>query len=241
MLNDLKEQVFLANLNLGKHGLVILTFGNVSGFDRDKGILAIKPSGISYETMGAADIVLVDLDGKVVEGKWSPSSDTPTHIALYQAFPGVGGIAHAHSEYATAFAQAAEEIPCLGTTHADHFNGPVPITRFLSAEEVEADYEAGAGAIIVERFARLEPLETPAVLVAGHGPFCWGRTPAEAVRNSVVLEKVAKMAIMTRLADPKVKDLPTYILRKHFLRKHGPLAYYGQAKPPNAKTRSPKK
>ena len=241
MLNDLKEQVFRANLDLVKHGLVILTFGNVSGIDRAEGILAIKPSGVSYENMRVSDIVLLDLEGKVVEGKWSPSTDTPTHIALYKAFPGVGGIAHAHSEYATAFAQAAKEIPCLGTTHADHFNGPVPVTRFLSAAEVKADYEAGTGAIIVERFARLDPLETPAVLVAGHGPYCWGRTPAEAVRNNLVLEKTAKMAIMTCLANPKVKELPTYILRKHFLRKHGPRAYYGQAEPSNPKARSLKK
>jgi L-ribulose-5-phosphate 4-epimerase len=241
MLNDLKEQVFQANLDLVKHGLIILTFGNVSGFDRAKGILAIKPSGVSYDKMRAADMVLVDLDGRTVERKWNPSSDTPTHIALYKAFPGIGGIAHAHSEFATAFAQAAKEIPCLGTTHADHFNGPVPVTRFMSDKEVKAGYEAGTGAIIVERFARLEPLEMPAVLVAGHGPFCWGRTPAEAVRNNLALEKAAKMAIMTRLANSKAKDLPTHILRKHFLRKHGPLAYYGQAESPNAKTRSPKK
>jgi L-ribulose-5-phosphate 4-epimerase len=241
MLNDLKEQVFRANLDLVKHGLVILTFGNVSGFDRAKGILAIKPSGVSYDKMRAADMVLVDLEGKAVEGKWSPSSDTPIHIALYKAFPGVGGIAHAHSEYATAFAQAVREIPCLGTTHADHFNGPVPVTRFMCAKEVKAGYEAGTGAIIVERFARLDPLETPAVLIAGHGPICWGKTPAEAVRNNVVLERVAKMAIMTALANPKVKDLPTYLLRKHFLRKHGPRAYYGQSEPSIAKTRSPKK
>ena len=241
MLNELKETVFLANLDLVRHGLVILTFGNVSGIDRDKGILAIKPSGVSYEKMRPADMVLVDLGGKVVEGRWTPSSDTPAHIALYKAFPDIGGIAHTHSEYATAFAQAAKEIPCLGTTHADHFDGPVPVTRFLNPAEVKTGYEARTGAIIVERFARLRSLEMPAVLVAGHGPFCWGRTPAEAVRNNVVLEKTAKMAIMTRLANPQGKVLPAYILRKHFSRKHGPHAYYGQKESPQTRTRRPKK
>lgn len=241
MLHDLKEQVFSANLELAKYGLVILTFGNVSGINRREGVVAIKPSGMSYEKMRPADIVLVDLEGKRVEGQWNPSSDAPTHIALYKAFSGIGGISHAHGVYATAFAQAAREIPCLGTTHADHFNGPVPVTRFLSAKEVAADYEAATGAVIVERFAGLTPLETPAVLVAGHGPFCWGKTPADAVRNNLVLENVAKMAILTTLANPKAGSLPEYLLRKHFLRKHGPRAYYGQTSPTDAKTRRPKK
>jgi len=230
MLTDLKQQVFEANLDLVKHGLVILTFGNVSGFDRKKGVMAIKPSGVSYAKLRPADMVLVDLAGKIVEGKLNPSSDTPAHLALYRAFQEIGGIAHAHSEYATAFAQAVKEIPCLGTTHADHFNGAVPVTRFLTAKEVKDDYEGNTGKVIVERFARLKPLEIPAALVAGHGPFCWGTTPAEAVKNNLALEKAAKVAVMTLLANPKIKGLPAYILRKHFLRKHGPQAYYGQKK-----------
>lgn len=241
MLNDLKEQVLSANLELAKYGLIILTFGNVSGIDRREGILAIKPSGMSYGQLRSEDIVLVDLEGKRVEGKWNPSSDAPTHIALYKAFSEIGGISHAHSEYATSFAQAAKEIPCLGTTHADHFNGPVPVTRFLRAKEVAADYEAATGSVIVERFAGLDPLETPAVLVAGHGPFCWGASPSDAVRNNLVLEHVAKMAVLTTLTNPEVKNLPDYLLQKHFLRKHGPQAYYGQNAATDAKTRRPKK
>jgi L-ribulose-5-phosphate 4-epimerase len=229
MLDDLKERVWQANFDLVKYGLVILTFGNVSGIDRRKGIVAIKPSGVSYSKMNPTDLVLVDLKGRVVEGKLSPSSDTPTHLALYRAFPGIGGVSHAHSEYATAFAQAGCEIPCLGTTHADHFNGAVPVTRFLTESEVREDYEANTGKVIVERFAGLNPLERPAALVAGHGPFSWGASPAEAVRNNLVLEKIAKMAIMTRLVNPAVPALPGYVLAKHYLRKHGPAAYYGQA------------
>jgi len=228
MLDDLKEQVWRANLDLVSYGLVILTFGNVSGFDRAEGIMAIKPSGVSYEGLRPEDMVLVDLAGKIVERNLHPSSDMPTHLALYRAFKDIGGLSHAHSEYATAFAQAMAEIPCLGTTHADHFNGPVPVTRLLTAEEVKDDYEGNTGKVIVERFASLQPLEMPAVLVAGHGPFCWGKTPAEAVNNNLALEKVAKMTVMTRLANPKIKDLPGYILQKHYLRKHGPQAYYGQ-------------
>ena len=228
MLDDLKEQVWRANLDLVRFGLVILTFGNASGISREKGCLAIKPSGVSYEALKPSDIVLVDLEGKIVEGKLWPSSDTFTHLAIYRAFERIGGVAHTHSEYATAFAQARREVPCLGTTHADHFNGPVPVTRMLRQNEVSADYEGNTGKIIVERLRKLDPLDMPAVLVAGHGPFTWGRTVAEAVRNNLVLEKVAKMAVMTRLANPLIKDLPVSILRKHFQRKHGPEAYYGQ-------------
>jgi len=228
MLEDLKEKVWQANLDLVKYNLVTLTFGNVSGFDRKMGLMAIKPSGISYEELKPKDIVIVDLKGKVIEGKLKPSSDTPTHLKLYRAFKEIGGVSHAHSEYATAFAQAAREIPCLGTTHADCFHGPIPVTRYLSQKEVREDYEGNTGKVIIERFAASNPLEMPAVLVAGHGPFCWGRSPLEAVENNLILERVSKIALATLLANPEKKPLPDYILRKHYQRKHGPDAYYGQ-------------
>ena len=232
MLEDLKGNVWQANLELVLKGLVVLTFGNVSGFDRASGFVAIKPSGVSYDALKAKDIVLVDLDGKVVEGKLRPSSDTPTHLALYKAFPEIRAVSHGHSPAATAFAQAASEIPCYGTTHADHFNGPVPVTRFLTKKEVESDYEKNTGAVIVERFAqgKIQPLEMPAVLVAGHGPFTWGLSPVSAVRNAVILETVAHIAIQTRLIAKDARVLPSYIREKHHQRKHGPDAYYGQRK-----------
>jgi L-ribulose-5-phosphate 4-epimerase len=232
MLEELKERVLEANLELVRKGLVILTFGNVSGIDRAAGLMAIKPSGVSYDAMKTEDIVLVNLEGRTVEGKLHPSSDTPTHLALYQAFPEIGGISHAHSSAATAFAQAVAEIPCLGTTHADHFNGPVPVTRFLTKAEVENDYEGETGRVIVERFAalKLKPLEMPAVLVAGHGPFTWGRTPDEAIEHALILETVAAIALQTRQIDPETIRLPTYLRDKHHRRKHGPEAYYGQRK-----------
>lgn len=230
MLSELKESVFKANLELVKAGLVRLTFGNVSGLDRRRGILAIKPSGVAYDSLKADDIVLVDLEGNVVEGWLNPSSDTPTHVELYKAFPHVGGVAHAHSEYATIFAQAKREIPCFGTTHADQFHGPVPLTRLLVEAEVVEDYERNTGKIIVERLAGLDPLELPAALVAGHGPFAWGRTPAEAVENALVLEFVAKMAHGTMALDRSIAPLDRHIQEKHYLRKHGPQATYGQKK-----------
>jgi len=230
MLSDLKEQVWRANLELVRFGLVTLTFGNVSGLDRKKGIMAIKPSGVSYEEMKPADIVLMDLAGSRVEGRLSPSSDTPTHLELYRAFRTVGGIAHAHSEYATMYAQACKEIPCLGTTHADFFNGPVPVTRLLRRGEVERDYELNTGKVIGETFVRINPLERPGVLVAGHGPFAWGKTPREAVENSLSLERIAKIALGTLLLTPPGPLFPRYLLDKHFQRKHGPGAYYGQKK-----------
>ena len=230
MLDKLKKEVWQANLDLVRYGLVILTFGNASGIDRKKGLVVIKPSGVSYDGMKPSDMVVVGLDGKVVEGTLNPSSDTPTHLALYRAFPGAGGIVHVHSEYATMFAQAAKEIPCLGTTHADHFHGPVPVTRLLTKREVAADYEGNTGRVIVERFAGLDAIGTPAVLVAGHGPFAWGKTPGEAARNALVLERTAKTALGTLTLDPGTDRLPGYIVEKHYQRKHGPHATYGQIK-----------
>ncbi|MCR4439754.1 MAG: L-ribulose-5-phosphate 4-epimerase [bacterium] len=230
MLGELKEEVLKANLALREYGLVTLTWGNVSGRDREKNLVVIKPSGIDYSQLSPDDMVVVDLDGKVVEGQWQPSSDTATHVALYQAFRSIGGIAHTHSDYATSFAQACLPIPCLGTTHADHFHGPIPVTRFLTADEVEREYERATGLAIVEAFAQIAPLEMPAVLVAGHGPFTWGENPMEAVNNSLVLERVAQMAFHTILLNARVGNLPDHILHKHFQRKHGPEAYYGQKK-----------
>jgi L-ribulose-5-phosphate 4-epimerase len=230
MLAELKESVWKANLDLAKSGLIILTFGNVSGIDRRRGILAIKPSGVPYESLKPEDMVLVDLEGTVVEGWLSPSSDTPSHVEIYKAFDQVGGVAHAHSTYATMFAQARREIPCLGTTHADQFHGPVPVTRLLAEAEVAGAYEWNTGRIIVERFAGLDPLEMPAVLVAGHGPFTWGRTAADAVETALVLEQTAKMAFGSIALDPRLGPLDAYIQEKHYRRKHGPDAYYGQKK-----------
>lgn len=230
MLAELKESVWKANLDLAKSGLVLLTFGNVSGIDRRRGVVAIKPSGVPYDSLKADDIVLVDLEGSVVEGWLNPSSDTPTHVEIYKAFPEVGGVAHAHSTYATMFAQAKREIPCFGTTHADQFHGPVPVTRLLVEAEIAEAYEKNTGKIIVERFAGLDPIALPAVLVAGHGPFTWGRTPAEAVETGLVLEQTAKMAFGAMALDPRLPPLDACVLEKHFRRKHGPDAYYGQKK-----------
>jgi len=230
MLAELKESVWKANLDLAKSGLILLTFGNVSGIDRRRGVVAIKPSGVPYDSLKADDIVLVDLEGGVVEGWLNPSSDTPTHVEIYKAFPEVGGVAHAHSTYATMFAQAKREIPCFGTTHADHFHGPVPVTRLLVEAEIAEAYEKNTGKIIVERFAGLDPLALPAVLVAGHGPFTWGRSPAEAVETGLVLEQTAKMAFGAMALDPRLPPLDACVLEKHFRRKHGPDAYYGQKK-----------
>jgi L-ribulose-5-phosphate 4-epimerase len=230
MLEELKKEVWQANLDLVKAGLVTLTWGNVSGISRADGLLVIKPSGVDYSALTPDAMVVVDLDGKVAEGNNRPSSDTPTHIELYEAFADVGGIAHTHSTYAVMFAQALKEIPCLGTTHADHFSGAVPVTRFLSKEEVESAYERNTGKLIVERFKALDPLALPAVLVAGHAPFCWGKDAGEAVRNAVILESVARMAFGTLRLDPNTNTLPRYIADKHHRRKHGPDAYYGQPK-----------
>ncbi|MDH7512351.1 MAG: L-ribulose-5-phosphate 4-epimerase AraD [Clostridiales bacterium] len=228
MLRDLKEKVWQANLELVRLKLVTLTWGNVSGVDRKKGLVAIKPSGVSYEELKPSDVVLIDLEGKCVEGSLVPSSDTPTHLELYKAFPDIAAVAHTHSEYAAIFAQAGHEIPCLGTTHADVFYGPVPVTRFMRRAEVEHDYEKNTGRVIIERFQNLSPADIPGVLVAGHGAFTWGKTPGEAVENSLALEKIAKMAFGTLLLSQRRAVFPRYLLEKHHQRKHGPGAYYGQ-------------
>jgi len=230
VLTELKEQVWKANLDLAKYKLITLSFGNVSGIDQNRGFVVIKPSGVSYYEAKPEDMVVVDLEGNVVDSRLNPSSDTPTHLELYKAFEQIGGVTHTHSEYATIFAQACKEIPCFGTTHADYFNGKIPVTRFLSEKEVKDDYEGNTGKVIVERFKELNPLEIPAVLVAGHGPFSWGKTPSESVENSLILEKVAKMAFGTLQINSKSGSLPEYLLQKHYLRKHGPDAYYGQKK-----------
>jgi L-ribulose-5-phosphate 4-epimerase len=230
MLDKLKEQVCQANVDLAACGLVTLTWGNVSGINADRDRVVIKPSGVPYERLRPADMVVVDLDGHVVEGELRPSSDTPTHALLYRHFAGVGGITHTHSRHATMFAQARREIPCLGTTHADHFFGAVPVTRPLTDAEVEAEYEANTGRVIVERFAGLDPQAMPAVLVAGHAPFTWGKNASDSVKNAVALEAVAEMALGTWILDARAPRLEDYVLDKHYQRKHGPHAYYGQTK-----------
>ena len=228
MLEKLKQHVYEANLDLQKHGLVVFTWGNVSGIDRAAGIVAIKPSGVSYEALKAESIVLVDLQGKVVEGDLRPSSDTPTHLELYRNFERIGGICHTHSMYATMWAQAEQGIPCFGTTHADHFYGPVPVTDPLKRDEIEEAYEENTGRVIVRRFHEIDPLQMPAVLVANHGPFTWGADPATAVENAVVLEQVAKMALGTISINWHQTAISRALLDKHYLRKHGKNAYYGQ-------------
>ncbi len=230
MLEALKAEVFKANLELPKHGLIKYTWGNVSAIDREAGLFVIKPSGVDYETMQASDMVVCDLDGNVVEGELNPSSDTPTHADLYQAFPEIGGIVHTHSTWATIWAQAGLDVPAMGTTHADTFYGSVPCARFLTQEEIDRGYEAETGNVIVETFkARgLEPLEVPGVLLHGHGPFTWGKTANSAVMNAVVLDEVAKMNLFARELNHFADPLPQRILDKHYLRKHGKDAYYGQ-------------
>ena len=228
MLEAMKERVLKANLDLVRHGLVLFTWGNVSEIDRESGLVVIKPSGIAYEEMKADDMVVVDLDGNVVEGKYRPSSDTPTHLELYRAFPALGGITHTHSTYATAWAQAGRDIPFYGTTHADYFCGDIPCTRALTKEEAEGEYEKNTGLVIVERFRGSDPVKVPAVLVRNHGAFAFGRDAAQSVYHATVLEEVAKMAVLTEKIAPKAARAEEYILEKHYLRKHGKNAYYGQ-------------
>ena len=231
MLNKLKKDVLEANLELDKRGLVTYTWGNVSGIDREKGLVVIKPSGVEYDKMTEDDMVVVDLEtGKTVEGKWKPSSDTPTHLALYRAFSNIGGVVHTHSRYATSFAQAGKGIPPLGTTHGDYFYGTIPCTRKMTPDEISGEYEKETGNVIVESFKDISPDDIPAVLVHSHGPFAWGTDPKGAVHNAVVLEELALMALCTRIISPDVPDMQKELLDKHYLRKHGKNAYYGQGK-----------
>lgn len=229
MLEDLKKAVYEANMELFRRGLIIYTWGNVSGISREHGIVAIKPSGVSYEKLKADDIVLVSLeDGGKIEGEYRPSSDTPTHLRLYRAFPEIGGVTHTHSPFATAWAQAGRPIPCFGTTHADYFRGEVPCTRFLTEEEIACGYEAETGRIIEEAFEGLNPVHTPGVLVRGHGPFTWGKNAGESVYHAAVLEETAKMALYSLQLCPQLEAIPMAMQNKHFERKHGVNAYYGQ-------------
>lgn len=227
-MQQLKQQVFAANLDLPRHGLVTFTWGNVSAIDRVRGLVAIKPSGVSYETMTVDDIVIVDMQGQVVEGNLRPSSDTATHLALYRRYPSLGGVVHTHSTHATAWAQAGLAIPALGTTHADYFLGDIPCTRALTEEEVQGEYELNTGRVIIETLKEREPLHTPGVVVYQHGPFAWGKNAHDAVHNAVVMEEVARMAWIARGINPDLKPIDDYLMAKHFMRKHGSHAYYGQ-------------
>ncbi|HUS86038.1 MAG TPA: L-ribulose-5-phosphate 4-epimerase [Bacteroidales bacterium] len=227
MLSELKEVVWSANIHLAKSGLAIITWGNVSGFDRGKSLVVIKPSGVNYDEMKPDDMVVVNIDGEKVEGKLNPSSDTPTHLELYRSLPGIGGIVHTHSPYACGWAQSGRDIPAMGTTHADHFYGDIPCTRKLTHAEVESDYELNTAKVIMERFREIDPSAIPGVLVNDHGPFAWGQDPDEAVTNAIALEEVAKIALvsMTIAGNDPIDD---YLLDKHYNRKHGRRAYYGQ-------------
>ncbi|MCR4748273.1 MAG: L-ribulose-5-phosphate 4-epimerase [Lachnospiraceae bacterium] len=230
MLEGLKQQVYEANMLLPKHGLVTFTWGNVSGIDRESGLFVIKPSGVEYEEMSPEDMVVMDLEGNKIEGQYNPSSDTATHLELYKAFPEIGGVVHTHSSYATSFAQAGRDIPCYGTTHADYIYGAVPCLRCLTKGEIEDAYESNTGHLIVNEFIRrdLDVTAVPACLCKNHGPFIWGKDCFEAVHNAVVLEEVAKMAMWTELINPQVKPAPQELMDKHYYRKHGENAYYGQ-------------
>ena len=230
MLEELKQKVYIANRELPKRNLVTYTWGNVSGIDREKGLFVIKPSGVEYDELKPEDLVVMDLQGKKVEGDMNPSSDTKTHLVLYNAWPEIGGIVHTHSPHAVAWAQAGRDIPAYGTTHADYFYGPIPCARSLTAEEIDEDYETNTGNVIVETFAerKLNPIHVPAVVCRNHGPFTFGKDAAQAVYHAVVLEEVSRMAMFTESINPKVGPAPACILDKHFMRKHGPNAYYGQ-------------
>ncbi len=231
MLEALKQEVLEANLLLPKHGLITFTWGNVSGIDRESGLVVIKPSGVSYDGMTVEDMVVVDLQGKVVEGKWKPSSDTPTHLALYRAFPKMGGIVHTHSRWATSFAQAGLPIPAMGTTQGDYFYGDIPCTRKMTPAEIAGEYELETGNVIIETFKDIDPMTIPAVLVHSHGPFTWGTDAMNAVHNAVVLEEVAFMDYHALSMNPSAGRMQQELLDKHYLRKHGANAYYGQGTP----------
>jgi L-ribulose-5-phosphate 4-epimerase len=230
MLEKLKREVLEANLALPEHGLVTFTWGNVSGIDRETGLVVIKPSGVPYDELRIEDLVVLDLDGNIVEGSLRPSSDTPTHLALYRAFPQIGGIVHTHSPGATSWAQAGRPIPALGTTHADYFYGEIPCTRTLTQEEIDRGYELETGNVIIQTFDKegLDPVAMPGILLSGHAPFAWGKNADQAVHNAVVLEEVAKMALNTFMLNPQIKPIDQFLLDKHYLRKHGANAYYGQ-------------
>lgn len=230
MLEELKKQVLKANLELPKYGLVKFTWGNVSGIDREKGYVVIKPSGVNYEDMTFEDMVVVDLDGNVVEGKLRPSSDTPTHLVMYNTYPEIGGVVHTHSQWATAWAQACRPVPALGTTHADYFYGDIPCTRKLTEEEITGKYEEETGNVIVETFKDKDVMAMPGVLVGSHGPFTWGKDPADAVHNSVVLEEVCNITYHSINLNKEISQIDSFLLDKHYLRKHGKNAYYGQNK-----------
>jgi len=228
LIEKMKERVLEANLEIVRRGLVMYTFGNASGYVPEEGLMAIKPSGVPFEKLQPEDMVVTDLSGKIVEGKYRPSSDVDTHLEIYRAFPGVGGVVHTHSTYAVAWAQAQRDIPCFGTTHADYFYGEVPVTGLLSEEEIGGEYELNTGKAIVRRFAGIDPLTRPGVLVASHGPFSWGPTPEKAAMNAVLLEEIARMATLTVTIAPQGKTIQPALLDAHFLRKHGPGARYGQ-------------
>ncbi|RJT18765.1 L-ribulose-5-phosphate 4-epimerase [Buttiauxella izardii] len=227
-MQQLKQQVFEANMALPRHGLVTFTWGNVSGIDRERQCIAIKPSGVAYETMSADDMVIVDMNGVVIEGKYRPSSDTATHLALYKKYPELGGVVHTHSTHATAWAQAGLSIPALGTTHADYFFGDIPCSRPLTCEEVQGEYELNTGKVIIQTLGEINPLHTPGIVVYQHGPFAWGKNVEDAVHNAVVMEEVARMAWIAREINPQLKPIDSYLMNKHFQRKHGANAYYGQ-------------
>ena len=227
-LEKLKDTVLEANLELVRQGLVFSTFGNASGISREEGLVVIKPSGVSYNSLRARDLTVTDLEGRRVQGDLNPSSDLPTHLVLYRAFPSIGAVVHTHARYSTAWAQAGREIPCLGTTHADYIHGPVPVTAPMTPKEIASRYEANTGHVIVRRFEGVDPMVVPAVLVHGHGPFCWGATPDDAAKTALMVEEIAHIACLTLMINPAVGVVSKELLDKHFLRKHGPGAYYGQ-------------